>query len=97
MRPTCLFLLYTFELFPILGNKLIDYADDSTLIAVVLSPGGVTAAESLNLDIGKNSEWCDLRGRKFNASKTKTMSLQVTHNAFPVTPINYWWNWAERV
>ena len=30
-----LFLLYTSELLPILGNKLIGYADDSTLIAVV--------------------------------------------------------------
>ena len=29
-----LFLLYTSELFTILGNKPIDYADDSTLIAV---------------------------------------------------------------
>ena len=30
-----LFLLYTSELFSILENKLIGYADDSTLIAVV--------------------------------------------------------------
>ena len=34
-----LFLLYTSELFFILENKLISYADDSTLIAVVPSPG----------------------------------------------------------
>ena len=34
-----LFLLYTSELFSILENKLIGDADDSTLIAVVLSPG----------------------------------------------------------
>ena len=33
-----LFLLYTSELFSILVNKLIGYADDSTLIAVVPSP-----------------------------------------------------------
>ena len=41
-----LFLLYTSELFSILENKLIGYADDSTLIAVV-SPTGfrVTVAE----------------------------------------------------
>ena len=30
-----LFLLYTSELFSILENKLISYADDSTLMAVV--------------------------------------------------------------
>ena len=33
-----LFLLYTLELFFILENKLIGYADDSTLMAVVTSP-----------------------------------------------------------
>ena len=33
------FLLYTSELFSILKNKLVVYADDSTLIAVVPSPG----------------------------------------------------------
>ena len=34
-----LFLRYTSELFSIVENKLIGYADDSTLIAVVPSPG----------------------------------------------------------
>ena len=34
-----LFLLYTLELFSILENKLIGYADDSTLMAVVPFPG----------------------------------------------------------
>ena len=60
-----LFLLYTSELFPILENKLIGYADDSILIAVVPSPGisvRVTVAESLIRDLGKVSEWCDLWG-----------------------------------
>ena len=42
--------LYTSELFFILENKLIGYADDSTLMAVVPSPGViVTVAESLIL------------------------------------------------
>ena len=34
-----LFLLYTSELFSILKNKLIGYADDYTLMAVMPSPG----------------------------------------------------------
>ena len=47
-----LFLLYISEVFSILENKLIGYADDSTLMAVVPSPGvRVTAAESLNRDL----------------------------------------------
>ena len=80
-----LFLLYTSELFSIVNNKLVGYADDSTFIAVVPSPGvRITLAESLNRDFCKVSEWCDLWGMKLNAS------LQVTHNASPVTHINYW-------
>ena len=56
-----LFLLYTSELFPILENKLIGYADDFTLMAGVPSPGvRVAVAESLFLDLGRVSEWCDL-------------------------------------
>ena len=56
-----LFLLYTLELFSILENKLIGYADDSTLIAVVPSSGvRVAVAESLIHNLGRVSEWCDL-------------------------------------
>ena len=56
-----LFLLYTSELFSILENKLIGYADDSTLMAVVPSPGiRVAVTESLIRDLGRFSEWCDL-------------------------------------
>ena len=47
-------LLYTSELFSIVENKLIGYADDSTLMAVVSSPGvRVTVAESLIRDLGR--------------------------------------------
>ena len=58
-----LFLLYTSELFFILENKLIGYADDFILMAVVPSPGvRVAIAESLICDLGRVSEWCDLWG-----------------------------------
>ena len=58
-----LFLFYTSELFSILENKLIGYADDSTLMADVPTPGvRVTVAESLIRDLGKVSSWCDRRG-----------------------------------
>ena len=54
-----LFLLCASVLFSILENKLIGYADDSTLMAVVPSPGvRVTVAESLICDFGRVNEWC---------------------------------------
>ena len=49
-----LFLLYKSELFSILEDKFIGYADDSTLVAVVPSPGvRVAVAESLIRDQGR--------------------------------------------
>ena len=45
--------------FYILENTLIGYADNSTLTAVVPSPGvRVTVAESLCCDLIQVSEWC---------------------------------------
>ena len=82
-----MFLLYTSELFSILENKLIGYADDSTLMAVVTSPGvGITVAESLIRDLGRVSEWCDLWGMKLNASKTKTMIVSRSRTMHPQSP-----------
>ena len=82
-----LFLLYTSELFFIFENKLIGYADDSTLMAVVPSPGvRVAVAESLIRDLGRVSEWCDLWGMKLNASKTQTMIASRSHSMHPQSP-----------
>ena len=68
-------------------NKLIGYADDSTLIAVVPSPGlRVAVAESLSRDLVKVSEWCDLWGMKLNASKTKTMIVSRSRTMYPQSP-----------
>ena len=42
-----LFLLFTAELFSVVENKLYGYADDSTLVAVVPSPGERVAVSSV--------------------------------------------------
>ena len=82
-----LFLLNTSELFSILENKLIGYADDSTLMAVVPSPGArVTVAESLNRDLARVNAWCDLWEMKLNASKTKTMIVSRSRTMHPQSP-----------
>ena len=55
-RPL-LFLLYTSQLFSILENKMIGYADDTILMAAVLSKGvRITVAYSLIGDLGCISE-----------------------------------------
>ena len=97
-----LLLLYTSELFFILENKPIGYADDSTLMAVVPSQCvRVTVAESLIRALGWVSEWCDLWGMKLNASKTKTIILsrynRHSPQCIPVTPKTYWRNCTEGV
>ena len=82
-----LFLMYTSELFSILENKLIGYADDFTLMAVVPSPGiRVVVGESLIHDLGRVSEWCDLWGMKLNVSKTKTMIVSRSRSMHPQSP-----------
>ena len=53
-------------------NKLIGYADYSTLIAVVPSPGvRVTVVESLSRDLVKVSERCELLGMRLNFEKSE--------------------------
>ena len=82
-----LLILYTSELFSILENKLIGYADDSTLMTVVPSPGiRFAVTESLISDLCRVSEWCDLWGMKLNASKTKTMTVSRSRTMHPQSP-----------
>ena len=82
-------LLYTAELFSIVENKLYGYADDSTLVAVVPSPGErVAVSESMNRDLSIVSVWYDLWGMKLNASKTKTMIVSRSRTVNPqLTPL----------
>ena len=64
-----LFRLYSAELFSIVENKLYGYADDSTLVAVVLSPDErVAVSESMNHDLNRVNVWCNFWGMKLNAS-----------------------------
>ena len=61
--------------------------DDSTLMAVVSSPGArVTVAESLNSDLVRVNAWCNLLGMKLNASKTKTMIVSRSRTIHPQSP-----------
>ena len=65
------------------------YTDDSTLIAVVPSPGvRFPVAESLIRDHGRVSKyWYDLWGMKLNASKTTTMIVSRSLSMHPLSPL----------
>ena len=84
-----LLLLYTAELFSVVENKLYGYADDSTLVAVVPSPGErVAVSESMNRDLNRVGAWCSLWGMKLNASKTWTMIVSRSRTVHPqLTPL----------
>ena len=60
---------------------------NSTLIAIVLSPGfRVSVAESPSRDLVKVSEWCDFLGIKSIASKTKAMIVSRSRTMHPQAP-----------
>ena len=70
-------------------NKFYGYADDSTLVAIVPSPGDrVVVPESMNRDLNTVSVWCNLLGMKLNGSKTKTMIVSRSRTVHPLfTPL----------
>ena len=54
------FILYSNEMFDLLKNGMLAYADDSTLLALVSKPADRPAvAASLNFDMVSNREWCN--------------------------------------
>ena len=54
-----LFILCTFEFFGIVGNHIVDYADDSTIYTVIpRSPLRPQVIESLNQDLAPINSWC---------------------------------------
>ena len=65
-------------------NMLYGYADGSTLVAVVPSPGErVAVSEPMNRDLNTAGVWCNLSGMKLNASKTKTMIVSRSRTVHP--------------
>jgi hypothetical protein len=70
-----LFVVYTADLFLVVQNHLVNYADDSTLFAVVRNSADRHVAASLNVDLACISEWCLAWNMKLNPAKTKTLSI----------------------
>ena len=71
-----LFILYTSDMFDLVSNHLISYADDTTLYAVIpRATERCVVADSLNRDLECISDWCSRWQMKLNPSKTKTLII----------------------
>ena len=82
-----LFILYTQDMWVGLENKLVAYADDATLIAVIPSPDHrLLVSESLNRDLARINEWCSLWGMKLNPKKTQSMIVSRSRTLNPSHP-----------
>ncbi|MEL7079449.1 MAG: reverse transcriptase family protein [Cyanobacteria bacterium J06582_2] len=82
-----LFLVYISDMTEGLENKIIQYADDATLVAVVRSPEERDqVARSLNRDLERISRWCGRWGMKLNSSKTQTLLVSRSRTNEPPHP-----------
>ena len=82
-----LFLVYTSDMLIGLENKIVQYADDTTLVAVIRSPEMRNqAASSLNRDLERINQWCSRWGMKLNSSKTKTLLVSRSRTIEPPHP-----------
>ena len=80
-----LFIVYTSDLFNMVSNHLVGYADDTTLYAVIPNASkrpDVTA--SLNRDLESIDNWCCQWQMKLNATKTKTLLVSRSRTSQPV-------------
>ena len=80
-----LFILFTADMWNGLENKVVAYADDTSLYAEIKSPAErVSVADSLNRDLRKIQSWCVTWGMKLNPSKTH--SIIVSRSKTPLPP-----------
>ena len=82
-----LFILFTADMWNNLENKIISYADDTTLYAEVNSPCDRNiVADSLNRDLRNIQSWCSTWGMKLNPSKTHSIIVSRSRTQFPLHP-----------
>ena len=82
-----LFILYTSDMWFDITNKILAYADDTSLYAHIPSPAmRLDVANSLNEDLSKIQSWCLQWGMKLNPSKSKEMLVSRSRTRFPEHP-----------
>jgi len=83
-----LFIIYTADLFSVVSNLLVGYADDATLVSVAQSPANrIEISNSLQCDVDKICDWCSRWGMSLNVGKTKTMTVSRSRTVLPRFPI----------
>ena len=82
-----LFILFTADMGANLENKIVSYADDTTLYAKINSPSERTAvASSLTRDLNQIQSWCLCWGMKLNPSKTHSLIVSRSRTSHPPHP-----------
>jgi len=82
-----LFILYTADLFSVVNNLLVGYADDATLVSVAQRPADREAvSRSLQSDLDSINSWCSTWGMHLNVGKTKTMTVSRSRTLLPRFP-----------
>ena len=82
-----LFILYTSDMWFDITNKILAYADDTSLYAHITSPAmRLGIADSLTEDLNKIQAWCLQWGMKLNPSKSKEMIVSRSRTRFPEHP-----------
>ena len=82
-----LFILYTSDMWNGLENKIVSYADDTTVYAEVKCPADrATVSDSLNRDLVTIESWCNTWGMKLNPSKTSTIIVSRSRTLHPPHP-----------
>ena len=71
-------------MFELLVTRLYDYADDSTILAVIRKPAeGPAVAASLNRDLARIQEWCNHWFMKLNPNKTMALVVSISRTVNP--------------
>ena len=82
-----LFILYTCDMWSSITNKMLAYADDTSLYAEIPSPAMRRAvADSLTEDLKKIQSWCSQWGMKLNPSKSKDLIVSRSRTNLPEHP-----------
>ena len=82
-----LFILFTADMWNVVENNFIAYADDATLFSSIDSPADrISVSAALNRDLANIVDWCRIWGMKLNAKKTQIIYFSRSRTQNPQHP-----------